>query len=43
MLVQSRLPNSFWSEALNNGVHVHNLSPPRVLGDKTPRQLGIKA
>ena len=39
MLVQSRLPHSFWAEALNTAVHVHNLSPSRVLGDKTPREL----
>ena len=24
MLVQSRLPHSFWAEALNTAVHVHN-------------------
>ena len=35
MLEQSRLPHSFWAEA----VHVHNLSPSRVLGDKAPREL----
>ena len=39
MLVQSRLPHSFWAEALNIAVHVHNLSLSRVLGDKTPREL----
>ena len=39
MLVQSRLPHSFWAEALNTAVHVHNLSPSRVLGDKTLREL----
>ena len=27
MLVQSRLLHSFWAEALNTAVHVHNLSP----------------
>ena len=39
MLVQSRLPQRFWAEALNTAVHVHNLSPSRVLSDKTPREL----
>ena len=39
MLVQSRLPHSFWAEALNTAVHVHNLRPSRVLGDKTLREL----
>ena len=39
MLVQSKLPHSFWAEALNTAVHVHNISPSRVLGDNTPREL----
>lgn len=39
MLVHSRLPQSFWAEALNTAVQVHNLSPSRVFGDMTPREL----
>ena len=39
MLIQSKLPHRFWAEALNTAVHVHNLSPSRLLGDKTPREM----
>ena len=39
MLIQSKLPHRFWAEALNTAVHVHNLSPSWLLGDKTPREM----
>ena len=39
MSVQSRLPHNFWAEALTTALHVHNLSPSRVSGDKTAREL----
>ena len=36
MLVQAKLPQTFWVEALNTAVHLHNRSPTKAFDGKTP-------
>ena len=36
MLMEARLPESFWAEAVNTAVYLHNRSPTRSLEGKTP-------
>ena len=36
MLADSRLPHSFWAEALSTAAYLINQSPTKTLGDKTP-------
>ena len=44
MLIQSRLPQKFWVEALSTAVYLHNRSPTKGLADMTPFEAwtGIK-
>ena len=36
MLLQAKLPQKFWVEALNTAVYLHNRSPTKALKGKTP-------
>lgn len=36
MLLEAHLPESFWAEAVNTAVYLHNRSPTRSLDGKTP-------
>ena len=36
MLLEARLPESFWAEAVNTAVYLHNRSPTRYLNNMTP-------
>ena len=44
MLLEAGLPESFWAEAMNTAVYLHNRSPTRSLEGKTPYRAwnGIK-
>ena len=44
MLLEASLPESFWAEAVNTAVYLHNRSPTRSLEGKTPYKAwnGIK-
>src|SRR5437588_9999570 len=44
MLLEARLPESFWAEAVNTAVYLQNRSPTRSLEGKTPYKAwnGIK-
>src|SRR5437660_7284924 len=36
MLLEAGLPESFWAEAVNTAMYLHNRSPTRSLEGKTP-------
>jgi len=36
MLIQAKLPQKFWVEALNTTVYLHNRSPTRAVDSATP-------
>ena len=40
MLLEARLPESFWAEAVNTAVYLHYRSPTRSLDNMTPTKLG---
>ena len=44
MLIQAKLPQKFWVEALNTTVYLHNRSPTRVVDSATPSKAwtGVK-
>ena len=44
MLIQAKLPQRFWVEALSNAVYLHNRSPTKRVADMTPLQAwaGVK-
>lgn len=39
MLLDSRLPDRFWAEAINTATYLHNRSPSRPLSNKTPYEV----
>lgn len=43
MLVEAKLPASFWGFGLNAFVHVHNRSPTSAVADKTPYECWFKS
>ena len=44
MLLEARLPESFWAEAVNTAVYLYNRSPTRSLNNMTPYEAwnGVK-
>ena len=44
MLLEADLPESFWAEAVNTAVYLHNKRPTRSLEGKTPYEAwnGVK-
>ena len=42
MLIDAKLPNKFWAEAVSTAVYLKNRSPTRVIDDnKTPYECGM--
>jgi hypothetical protein len=38
MLLNAKLPKSHWYDALQYAVHIHNITPTRILHDQTPEE-----